>query len=59
MWIVTWENKRTGKWVSDPEGPFIRKKDAVKYIKDCRDCLLPDNQLVLYRCDLISQTIGM
>jgi hypothetical protein len=49
MWLVTWESKADGKWVADPEC-FRKKSDAVKYMDDCRDVLMPKNRMALYRC---------
>lgn len=54
MWLITWEKKKTGKWVSDPEGPFRTKRDAIKYIRDVEDCLLDGNCLRLYQCKQIA-----
>ena len=51
MWIVTWESKESGKWISAPVGPFLTKKSAIKYMNDVRDIVLP-NHMELYRCQL-------
>lgn len=53
MWLVTWEAKDNGEWVCTPEGPFRTKKDAVKYMRDEADALLPKNKLGLYRCEKV------